>query len=168
MDLFDKELEFRGKHANYLRELKTDTFNCITNYIEILPTAAILGYLEKRTPDVDNSDTVSTATVPREVMRAHGVTLYLVYCSIFLDIDREEPFNTRADRIFKAETLERKKEFEAYIRGGLEVLHEQLFVECFDQTRRSERIFELFEKYLSMTNGKNGILELLHKAQNAK
>lgn len=128
MEKFNKDFEFRGRHARTVKTLQN--VGLIDTYYEIIPIAAMVGLKFNRRSTVDNSinsdGTVTSASVPGSTMFNHRKELELTYKLVVLNMPSEEKFAEKADRLFRENEYRYRVEFEEYIRGGIDILQEKL------------------------------------------
>lgn len=134
--MFDKEFEFKGKHALMVQEMKGEgrfEYPVFNSYVEILMIAPIIGSLYKRLSEPETGNDKKTIFL-QEILRRKDELVYtsqLVLFNYYQDLNVE----SKAKRVFNP-TQEELKEDEylimKYILGGIEVLHEYLFADVED------------------------------------
>ena len=129
--LFNNEVEFSGKYANYIRVIKEQT--AIPNK-DLYVIAAIVGFMNNRTETEDNSEKVQTSSIFPNENGSRRADLRFVYRLIML-LKKEEGFalDDYSDRAFKDDIethadvyKENMRIFNDYVCGGVEYLYELL------------------------------------------
>ena len=131
---FDREYVFKGKHAQYVIELKNAIFN---RNIDVLILAPIIGLVYDRKATIDNSEEfVNTTTkIFAEQMTHENEKILFNYrlCMLLSDENSEEEKIDNAFKYYTANDVEHLEIFErnikiynSYILGGVEVLYELL------------------------------------------
>lgn len=134
---FRREYVFKGKHAQYVKELSAAIFS---RYVDVLILAPIIGLVYNRKTSKDNS-VEAFADVPGGTIVKEKEKLLFNYrlCMLF---DDENDDQEKIDNAFRYYTVsendseEQLKRFEknieiynSYILGGVEVLYELLLKE---------------------------------------
>lgn len=161
--MFDKEVFFTGKHADYLRHLagsrqhtveavhKRKTF--FSSNINVVLAGAVIGFVKKRKSDKDNSVDVQKNNIFLQALTNNKEKLELIYRIIML-LDRKDELdiNKRVDKAFRYDAYpERRVDgdevFWAYVRGGIEYLYENL-LEGSDNTKQDiQKAMDFIEAY---------------------
>lgn len=182
--MFDKEMDFYGKHATYLRSLapsrqyleKSDqrvTF--FRSNIEVVLAAAVIGFVKQRKEPSEGNKEVAPNNIFAQALINHKDELELIYRLIMLLDDNDKlSIDNRIDKAFKYDADPEKSKagediFWAYVRGGIEYLYENLY-EKSDNTQEDIRhILEFVASYnatYSKENITKEILDLCRKAVN--
>ena len=153
--MFDKVVVFTGKHANYIRALaqginRTDSkrdWPFKMNY-QVLITAPLLGRLHHRSSPKDYNKDIPEAKIFVEQLLSNIDQLELIYRTIVL-LEKKDtvPLQERMNRAFRYDRDEEKRSvgdeiFNGYVRGGIEILYEQL-IEGNEKETREESIHRL-------------------------
>ena len=182
--MFDKEMDFYGKHATYLRSLapsrqyleKSDqrvTF--FRSNIEVVLAAAVIGFVKQRKAPSEGNKEVAPNNIFAQALINHKDELELIYRLIMLLDDNDKlSIDNRIDKAFKYDADPEKSKagediFWAYVRGGIEYLYENLY-EKSDNTQEDIRhILEFVTSYnetYSEESITQEILDLCRKAVN--
>ena len=147
--LFDKEFEFKGKHATYCRFLK-DEIALFKTFREAYTISAIVGFLYGTKIKPDSEKTQPASILPSELAQKRA-DLTFIYRLIML-LDPVEGFTVKdyQDRTFRydaesdkyPEKLKANMElFNSYAIGGLEILYDR-FKDC---TEKKDTVNELYD-----------------------
>lgn len=141
-DLFRSQVRFYGKHGQYLEALTPASekakdvelpeiervkylFNSV---VEIYEVAPLIGYLYQRSAEKDGNE--STKNIMEGALSNHHDRLLFSYeMLMIIDKGSEPDLNERIRRAFRATddlAAEGMKIYDAYARGGIEVLYENL------------------------------------------
>ena len=182
--MFDKEMDFYGKHATYLRSLapsrqyleKSDqrvTF--FRSNIEVVLAAAVIGFVKQRKAPSEGNKEVAPNNIFAQALINHKDELELIYRLIMLLDDNDKlSIDNRIDKAFKYDADPEKSKagediFWAYVRGGIEYLYENLY-EKSDNTQEDIRHILEFVASYNATYSKETIpkeiLDLCRKAVN--
>lgn len=137
--MFDKNIVFTGKHAEYLRALaqgnsKPDPnrdWPFKMNY-QVLMAAPVIGFLHHRSSPKDNDKNIPDNKIFVEALLNHSDQLELIYRTIVLLAEQDSvSLDERMNRAFRYDRDEEKRSkgdeiFRGYVRGGIEILYEQL------------------------------------------
>ena len=134
--LFEREETLTGRHALYLKYLKEDA-KVYESYIDAYISAAIVGYLYKRTAPKDNENG-ATARIQADAFATHRDSCLFAYRLITLldgnNVDKDERVNRAFRYDSDPEKVEEVKEcfqkFQGYVRGGIEWLYEKFTSGC--------------------------------------
>ena len=129
---FDREYVFKGRHAQYVIELKNAIFN---KNLDVLILAPIIGLAFDRRADVDTSDEYANISTKifAEQMTSENEKILFNYrlCMLLSDQFNENEKVDNAFRYYIGEDIEHrdKKEknikiYNSYILGGVEILYE--------------------------------------------
>lgn len=137
--MFSKNLVFTGKHARFLRELapakgagEQQGQTVFQNNMDVVKAAPLIGFCRKHPSPVDHDKDVTDNNIFTEQVLKIQADLTFAYRLIML-LDAPEKFSVqeRLDKAFRYDNQEEKRKpgddvFWAYVRGGIEVLHEEL------------------------------------------
>ena len=129
--MFDKEMDFYGKHATYLRSLapsrqyleKSDqrvTF--FRSNIEVVLAAAVIGFVKQRKAPSEGNKEVAPNNIFAQALINHKDELELIYRLIMLLDDNDKlSIDNRIDKAFKYDADPEKSKageviFWAYVR----------------------------------------------------
>lgn len=163
--IFDRDYNFKGKHANIVTKLTSEIdgetkFKFFERNIDVLILSPIVGLLYGRMAQKDDSGEVTSDNVKKinfDQMNRESINLNFDYQLIMLLHDKENTsIETRLDRAFRfSNESPEKKEcddiFESYMLGGIEVLEEKLLqnatsVDDYIENMHSF-IVEYYERY---------------------
>lgn len=137
---FNTDYLFKGKHAQYVKDLtepisisKDETSKIFNRNLDVLVLAPIIGFLNKRLVE-DEKDSLNNSlkvTINFSQLSTERNKLLAIYRAIMLeDVEYEKNYEKRVEKAFKfndfpsdEKDLER---FERYILGGVEILREQI------------------------------------------
>lgn len=143
--LFENEIEMNGNYATIVRHLKDD-LGIFTTFREAYVTAAVLGFVHKRTETEGTQDKVQAASIFPNELNKRKHDLRLLYRIIMLVQDEPnftiEDYMNRAFRDDAEEAnAERLKQnmatFNSYVCGGFEYLQEK-----FGQLDKTEDVVD--------------------------
>ena len=173
--LFTKDYHFYGKHANAVKQLTAQfdkEHKIFETNMAVYKLAAIVGFLYNRKANLDNTKTdgqVSETRIFAEKMIKERNNLEFTYRLIMLlDKDYEPDLDKRVNKAFRDyanEPQEDIERFEQYVRGGVEVLHEKIYV---PSTQPEDYINNLYDLILDVEShwhdriSSENILELCH------
>lgn len=136
--MFDKEIRITGKHAQYMvmlannfGETGTKLFN---RNIDVYVQAPVVGFLFQRkavkdlvTKDV-NGKLPDAHILKDQMLTSKDNLVFNMQLILLLDKDYEPDEEARIDRAFRNFGKDEKdmELFDAYVRGGIEVLYEKL------------------------------------------
>lgn len=139
--MFDKQMSFSGKHADYLRHLapskkagenKIQRNTIFSSNIEVLKAAPVVGFLFERIGQVDRDNSITTNTIFLDQVLKIKKSLMQNYRLIMLLHDKDKvSVEERINRAFRYDRQPEKrtygdKVFEQYMLGGIEILYEEL------------------------------------------
>ena len=173
--MFDKEIAFYGKHADYLRRLapsrqyteksvqeQRQTF--FASNIDTVLAAAVIGFIKQRKAPVENSNEIAPNNIFLQAIMNHKEELELIYRIIMLlDEKASLPVETRIDKAFKYDDDAEKRKpgddvFWSYVRGGIEYLYENLY-ENSDDIQEDIRNAAGFVQSFNMTYSRENITQ---------
>ncbi|MBR2142535.1 hypothetical protein [Anaerovibrio sp.] len=139
--MFDKNMIFHGKHADYLRKLAPSKIwgskfeqrkSIFDNNMQVVELASIIGFIYNRKGEIDRDSSIPDNNIFLEQVTKIKDTLELNYRVIMLLADKNKlSRDERLDRAFRYDQDEDKrapgdKLFYSYLLGGIELLYEQL------------------------------------------
>lgn len=155
--MFDRDFEFRGKHATYTKFLCNDA-KIFRRYLDVYMAGAMVGFLHSNSVSRDTS-TTDEASILASVFATERLNCEFLYRLIMLleeksGLGKEE----RVDRAFRIddsspEALKNNLElFHSYVYGGVEVLYEK-FADCTTKDDYMEKINDMVGSFDRDTNG---------------
>lgn len=131
--MFDREYSFRGSHADRVNRL-TAQFDQNRNRLfnrnlDVYMVAPIIGFMYGRKADLDKGQE-STKIFPEQLIREQLNLQFTYRVIMLLDKEHEPDFDERMNKAFRSirqpEAHADEELFEQYVRGGVDVLYEQL------------------------------------------
>lgn len=157
--MFTTDIFVRGKHATYLKYLSKKTekndrkekvAGVFERAIDVYMTAPIIGLVYGlRRDEVDpNSDTVKIFT---ETVNREQLNLISIYRTVLLvDNSRGLTADEKIEQAFKTpDTTENMKIFNAYLRGGIEWLYEQITTGAVTRDEYLAKIYEIVGNFVA-------------------
>lgn len=151
--MFTTDIFVRGKHATYLKYLSKKTekndrkekvAGVFERAIDVYMTAPIIGLVYGlRRDEVDpNSDTVK---IFAETVNREQLNLVSIYRTVLLvDNSRGLTADEKIEQAFRTpDTAENMKIFNAYLRGGIEWLYEQITSGAVTHDEYLAKIYEI-------------------------
>lgn len=128
---FNNEYVFKGKHANYVIELKEVLFE---RNADVLLLAPILGLAYNRKGYVDNNSNEKTKIFSDVMIKEQNMNLFnFRLCVLTSDIFSEDEKKDLAFRYYTGEDEDHKELFDKginlynqYVLGGVEILYENM------------------------------------------
>lgn len=161
--MFDKQITFTGKHADYLRSLaqggsrpenNNKEWPFKSNY-QVLMVAPVIGFLYHCSSPKDTDKTVAENSIFVDQLINNIDQLELVYRTIMLLAQQENvSLDERMNRAFRYDRDEKKRSvgdeiFMGYARGGIEILYEQLI----KGTETREDDLQRLQKFVQYIHG---------------
>ena len=131
--LFENEIEFNGRYATIVRHLKEE-LGLFTTFREAYVTAAIIGYVNKRTESDGSGDKVQSASIfPNELSKRKHDLRFLYRVVMLVEDDPTFTIDDYMNRAFRddaddgnANNLKQNMSlFNSYVCGGLDFLNEK-------------------------------------------
>ena len=167
--MFTKQIRFYGKHADIMRKYSKDKQGAdaqhfiVTNnsgekkviylfdtILQCYMVAAMLGIINKRTADIDNTKTSSTANIFADILIKNKPTLERIYQHMVLSEESDLSVDGLVKKAFTINKGDQddieEKRLEAYVRGGLEIIDEK-FNSCQTYEDVANAILDLNEEY---------------------
>lgn len=171
--MFDKDLKFTGKHANYLKDLcalranvkdkdERGNFKIFKAYIDAYITCPIIGYQYHRKAQADNSVPGDAGMLAEVIIKNSQELKFIYQILMLLDSDSEpdedkriyRAFNfsekTEEDRAFIAKNMQ---VYTAYFLGGVEYMHEQFVDECVDRDAYLQKMYLFSKQFYECQDG---------------
>lgn len=140
--LFDKEFEFKGKHATYCRFLKNE-IELFKTFREVYTVSAIIGFLnatksEKDVAPKDGEKVQPASILPSELAQKRPALTYIYRLIMLLDVQDGYTIKDYQNRTFRDDVnieenpqnmVQNMDLFNSYVLGGLEILYDT-FKEC--------------------------------------
>lgn len=154
--LFDKEFEFKGKHATYCRFLK-DEIKLFKTFREVYTVSAILGFLNSTKAKADDEKVQPASILPSELAQKRPALTYIYRLIMLLDEADGFDIKNYQDRTFRddADVEEHPEKvkanmelFNSYAMGGLEVLYDK-FKDCKEKIDVANTLYELLDDFYS-------------------
>ena len=167
--MFTKQIRFYGKHADIMRKYSKDKQGSdaqhyvVTNnagekkiiylfetILQCYMVAAMLGIINKRTAEVDNSKSSSTANIFADILLKNKGTLERIYQHMVLSEESELSVDGIIKKAFTINKGDQddieEKRLESYVRGGLEIIDEK-FSTCQTYEDVANAILDMNEDY---------------------
>lgn len=131
--LFENEIEFTGRYATIVRHLKED-LGLFATFREAYVTAAIIGYVNKRTETNGNADKVQAASIfPNELSKRKHDLRFLYRIIMLVEDNAVFTIDDYMNRAFRDDADEENGDnlkqnmalFNSYVCGGLDFLDEK-------------------------------------------
>jgi hypothetical protein len=160
--LFDKEFEFKGKHATYCRFLK-DEIKLFKTFREVYTVSAIIGFLNTSKSKKDDEKVQPASVLPSELAQKRPALTYIYRLMMLLDNAdgysikdyQDRTFRDDADADAHPEKLAANMEtFNAYALGGIEILYD-VFKDC----KTKKDTVNTLNDYLLDFYADNGLLD---------
>lgn len=177
--MFDRDYNFKGKHANIVTQLTTEIdsdtkFKLFERNIDVLIIAPIVGYLYGKMSKRDDSGqtTDNVKKINFDQMNRESKTLNFNYELIMLLHNKDKlSIENRLDNAFRynassAEKEECDKIFEQYVLGGIEVLEEKLLKEATTIDDYINNIYNFISEYNDRYNKSISEEEILNLCMN--
>jgi len=155
--MFERDFEFRGKHATYTKFLK-DTAKVFNRNIDIYMEASIIGLLHGRLAERDTTDTDRTNILAGVFIEEKEKCKFLFRVIMLLDTSTGLTPEQCLDRAFREDNNEvaLKKNmalFNSYVYGGIEVLYEKFFTNCTTSDDYLNMIYTFVNNFKNDING---------------
>lgn len=165
--MFEKQIRITGKHADYMRLYSKDKQGENTMYfdlddcegnqvrcfvfdslIQCYMCAAMIGIIENRTAEIDNTKTTA-ANIFAEAVNKNRNNLMRIYYHMVLSLDNDLNVDARIKKAFsvsKENSDAEEQRIESFVRGGLEIINER-FENCKTIENFSNEVYNLCEDY---------------------
>ena len=173
--MFDSDILFYGKHADYLRQLapskqykeKTEQRRTFFNSnIEAVLAAAAIGFIKGKKSQIERDTRIADNRIFYEAVSRHKEELELVYRLIMiLDNKGNLPVNTRIDKAFRYDANDELRKpgdevFWSYVRGGIEYLYDVLYRDSENTQEDIQKATEFVESFRATYVGDDIIDEI--------
>lgn len=161
--MFDKDMQIHGKHARYWKSLTNlpgnaaataNNFKIFENYIHVYMVAPIIGLLNGHKAYDDPKDEIKdSAGMLAEIQIKNASKLKYIYRLIVLSDDSEgltaeEKINRAFREDGNEESVRKGMElYNAYFRGGLEILYETFVEQCITDDDYIEKLYEFVSDF---------------------
>lgn len=156
--MFDKQIVFTGKHADYLRQLSkgssSENREWIFNFnYEVLLIAPIVGFLYKRSSVPERDANVRENNILLETINRVRNDLEFTYRVIMLLHDKNNiPVEERLNKAFRYDRDEEKRKsgdavFMGYLLGGIEILYEKMIEDSHGDDEMVQNLYEFIETF---------------------
>lgn len=131
--LFENEIEFVGRYATIVRHLKDD-LGLFTTFRDAYVTAAIIGYVNKRTEVDGSGDKVQAASIfPNELSKRKHDLRFLYRIIMLVEDNPTFTIDDYMNRAFRDDADDANSDnlkknmamFNSYVCGGLDFLNEK-------------------------------------------
>ncbi len=157
--LFDKEYEFKGKHATYCRFLR-DEVKLFKTFREIYAASAIIGYLFSSKSKSDSEKVQPASILPSELAQKRSDLTFIYRLIMLLDPVDGFTINDYQNRTFRDDAESEKAPekiksnmeiFNSYANGGIEILYD-LFKDCKEKKDTVNELYEFLYDFYSENN----------------
>ena len=156
--MFDKQIVFSGKHADYLRKLAKGSSSDGTEWVfqynyEVLLIAPLIGFLYNRTAETEKNTDVKENNIFLEAINRIRNDLEFTYrLLMILHKKKELSVDERLNRAFRYDRDDEKRKsgdevFWGYVLGGIEVLYEKFVEEPHGSDELVQNIYEFIETF---------------------
>lgn len=158
--MFERDYFFRGKHAIYVEELKERVINkekggLFSSFMEIFLVAPLIGYLDNRRSPIDKSQIYEKKIFKTEMDKISEELIFIYKLITINDKKVEKALSKRIEKAFKDLEKDDFEIFEEYLRGGIEILYENLYFKNIALINQSTKILDFFEKFECLKNINN-------------
>ena len=169
--MFDKEYNFRGKHAQMVVSLKS-AFDKKGNKMfvysyDIYGLAPIIGFLYHRKALLDKG--IESSILPGEIMNHSDDFVFNFKLIMLLDKEYEPNLEKRIEKAFRGLNNPADEElYESYVRGGVEVLYEKLIEGVTQPSDYTEKLYDFLEEFDERYNQEidmESVLEMCRKVK---
>lgn len=179
--MFDRDYNFKGRHANIVTQLTTEIdsttkFKFFERNIDVLIIAPIVGFLYGRTAkrDEESPSTDNVKKINFDQMNRESKTLNFNFELIMLLYNKEKlSIEDRLDNAFRyssgtSEKDECYKIYEQYVLGGIDVLYEKLLKDAFSVDDYINNIYNFISEYDERYNKNISETDILELCMNDK
>ena len=152
--MFEKTYTFQGKHAQYVKDLK-DHGNLFDRYLDVLILAPILGFLTGNKSKLETGDQ-SAKVFAEQIIKESDKLEFNYQLITILDENFCPDTADRINRAFRYKSGEEYEEslenYNGYIRGGVEYIHNKIFdkdidIQTYSQDELIENMYKLVKEY---------------------
>lgn len=156
--MFDKQIIFTGKHAEYLRKLakgssKDDSEWVFQSNYEVLLIAPVIGFIYNRSAKAERDAGIKDNNIFLEAINRVRNDLEFTY-RILMILHKKSDLSTdeRLNRAFRYDRNDEKRKsgdevFWGYVLGGIEVLYEKFIEESHGKDELVQNIYEFVESF---------------------
>ena len=163
--MFEKNITFHGKHADYLRQLApsriagtqvTQRQTIFASNLDVILAASIVGFVYHRKAPINRNNDIADNNIFLEQLNTIRDQLELNYRLIMILDNKEElSQEKRIDKAFRYDRNEEKRKpgdetFMAYMLGGIEVLYEKLLADSTSTDEDIQNTYEFVKSYNKM------------------
>ena len=156
--MFDKQITFTGKHAEYLRRLAKGSSRDEGEWVfqsnyEVLLIAPIIGFIYRRIVEVEKDNAIKENTIFHETLDRIRNDLEFIYrVLMILHKKKDLSADERLNRAFRYDRDDDKRKsgdevFWGYVLGGIEVLYEKFIEESHGKDELVQNIYEFIETF---------------------
>ena len=172
--MFDKEYNFRGKHAEMVTMLTNEFDNKKNKFFEhnydVYMLAPIIGFLYQRKAELDrNNEIKPTKIFPEQLINRADDFRFNYRLIILLDKKYESDLERRIEKAFRGMNDASDEElYESYVRGGIEVLYEKLIEGASKPEDYINKLYDFLEEFDERYNQEIDIESVLELCRNVK
>ena len=158
--MFDKQYRFKGRHALRVDKL-TSTFDTdskaklFDRNVDVYSNAPLIGFLFGRLAELDDEKNPENGQVYNQnvmgdrVIYSQEELLFNYRLIMLLDSGYEPDKDKRIDKAFRhmGEDPADEERFDAYVRGGVDVLYEKLIEGASEPNDYVTRLYEFLEEF---------------------
>ena len=144
--IYTSDYNLHGVHRDRVRSLVNYKF--FPAYVNVFWIAPVIGFLFKKKSPL-NKDDKAAAKIQISQLIAHEVRIEQVIRMIVLnDPTLELTLEERVDALFRNQTIPPKalQSFEDYLRGGIDILYEELIDNALDEQNATLRVRDLLSE----------------------
>lgn len=163
--MFDKQYRFRGIHAEKVKQL-TGVFDSLSKAqlfnrnVDVYVNAPIVGFLYGQRSEPDNTKNLETNEVYNQnimgdrVIYSQEELMFNFRLIMLLDVDYEPDEEKRIDKAFRhmGEDPLDEERFDAYVRGGVDVLYDKLIAGATDTDDYVVKLYDFLEEFQERFN----------------
>lgn len=176
--MFDKQYRFKGRHALRVDKL-TAVFDqlskakLIDRNVDVYANAPLVGFLYGRAADLDETVNPETNQVYNQnvmgdrVIYSSEEILFNYWLIMLLDANYEPDEEKRIDKAFRqtGKDPEDEAHFDAYVRGGVDVLYEKLIEGANEPEDYVNKLYEFVDEFNERFNSEVDTDEILKFCQ---
>ena len=154
--LFQGQYWFYGTHADKVKRLTAefDGKHKLFQYNhEVYQLAPVVGFLYRRRAEQNRESGSDTSIFPEQISNYKDVFLFNYQLIMLLDENHESDENARLDKAFRFfgtdKSLPDEELYEAYVRGGVDVLYEKLIEPATSPEDYVKNLYEFMDDFES-------------------
>lgn len=171
--MFDRNQDFYGVQANYLKDLCElrgnvpdknlhNNFKIFSSYVDAYIVCPLIGYQYRRRIPMGSASEGEVGILYEQISKKKAELRFVYQIIMLIDEDSEPDEETRIYRAFRlSETSEEDKMkiaenmtiFNEYFLGGVDVLHEQFVDQCTDDDSYLNRIYDYVRHFNEEQDG---------------